>query len=121
MGIMKEIDGQLRQMEEDLLELCEDNDEMKEAIKGYFERCREEHEFGTNMSKGDMIRQFAEEKQSRVALLRNYQASLELGVYDDWANGLHEFMLKSDGELSPEIIKKIVMNFLEERSEDLKR
>jgi len=38
---------QLEAMEKDLIALCEDNENMAQAIKDYFSRAREEHKIGT--------------------------------------------------------------------------
>jgi len=39
-------DEQLEQIENDLIGLCEDNEVMKQSIKDYFERGRQESRFG---------------------------------------------------------------------------
>ena len=36
-------------LEYDLINLCEDNEEMKKAIREYLKKCRAEHNFGTDM------------------------------------------------------------------------
>jgi len=39
-------DEQLEQIENDLMGLCEDNEVMKQSIRDYFERGRQESRFG---------------------------------------------------------------------------
>ena len=102
---------QINKFEEDLVDLCEDNEQMKEAIKGYFARCREENDFGSDFPALELKNQKA---------LGDYWAMVESGEFDEWAKALLEFLKMNSATLSEDTIKNIVKDFLWCRIEEIK-